>query len=166
MKKNVRGFTLLEVVVVIGIFGMIMGYFTLFYSNEIKMYFSKDNDIELKQDARIAIDRIVSKIRSNNELSFIPGPDGTGVVYKGTDILINTTKNDSDGEINFSFDSAAGFGEIRDSFGNKIADNIKDFKLEKEDISGTDGLIKILISCGNAKTTEVKQYSTAVRIFN
>lgn len=163
--KNNKGFTLLEVIITIGIIGLLMGFFTTFFSNEIKLYYSKDNDIELKQDARIAIDRIVSKIRSKNGLTFTPGPDGTGVIYKGSSILINTTKNDIEGEINFSFDDTKGYGEIRDSSGNRIANYIKDFKLEKQDIPDTEGLVKIIICCGNNKTSEIKEYSTVVRMY-
>ncbi len=164
MKGNSRGFTLLEVVVTIGILSLILGYFTAFYRNEINLYFSKDNDIELKQDARIAMDRIVSKIRMTENLSFSPGTEGTGVIYQGALVIINTTKNEPIGEINYYYDSSKEYGEIRDASGNRIAGNIKEFRLDRVDIPGTDGLVQITISCGNNRSTFVKTYSTSVRM--
>lgn len=164
--KNQKGFTLLEVIITLGILSMVMGYFFLYFSSEISLYYANDNEMELKQDARIALDRIVGKIRSNNGLVYVPGPEGSGVIYKGTDILINTTKNDSNGEINYYFDNDKTFGQIRNSTGKVIADNIKEFRLEKEEIPGTEGLIKIYIISGNNKTDETKNFSTSVRMYH
>lgn len=165
MKKCTRGFTLLEVVITLGILIFVMGYFSSYFSSEIRLYYAKDNQIELKQDARIALDRVMGKIRSENGLSFVPGPNGTGVIYKGSQIIINTTKNDLNGEINYSFEPEKGYGKISDAAGNKIVDNIQEFKLEKQDISGAGSLIKILISCKSNRLDDVKQYSTSVRMF-
>lgn len=163
MRSTIKGFTLVELMITIGILSLIFGYFMIYYYNEIRLYHSKDTDIELKQDARIAIDKIVSKIRSNYGLTYAPGPDGTGIIYKGTQIIINTTKNDPNGEINFWFDNAKGYGEIRNETGQKIVGNIKDFKLEKQDI-GNGTLIKIIVSVGKNNTSTLKQFSTAVRL--
>ncbi len=164
MKSNNRGFTLLEVMVTIGILGLVLGYFTSFYRNEINLYFSKDNDIELKQDARIAMDRIVSKIRMTENLSYEAGTDGTGVICQGAQVIVNTTRNEPVGDINYYYDSGKEVGEIRDASGNRIAGNVKDFRLDRIDIPGTDGLVEITISCGNNKSESVKTYSTAVRM--
>lgn len=161
MKDNVKGFTFLELMVTIGILGLVLSYIMVYFSNEIRLYYSKGNDIELKQDGRIAMDRIVSKIRMKTDLSFGPGSDGTGIVYEGPQILINTTKNDPAGEINFEFNNAKGYGEIKDSFGNRIAGNIKDFTIEKD---SELELIRITIWCGNNKSTTVRQYSTEIRL--
>lgn len=163
--KSQRGFTLLEVIITLGILSIVFGYFMLYFSSEIRMYYTNDQEIELKQGTRIAIDRIVTKIRSNNDLSFVPGPEGTGVIYKGGNILINTTKNDVNGEINYYYDSTKGFGQIRNFSGRVISDNIKEFRLDKEDIPETEGLIKISIKSGNNKDDTTEEYSTSVRMY-
>ena len=166
MKNNKKGFTLLELMVTISIFSLLLGYFSLFFSNEIKLYSSKDNDIELRQDARIAIDRIVSKIRSKNGLTFVTRPDETiSAIYEGSNIIINTTPNDFQGEINFAFDEAKGYGELKDKYGNKIVNNISNIVLTKEKI-GSNYLINVEISCKHKKTDEEKDYSTAVRMYD
>lgn len=168
MKRN-KGFTLLEVMITVAILSIVMAAFMTFFGNEIRVYFSKDNEIELKQDARIALDRITTKIRSNNGLSFRDGPS-SGIIYKNDVIpLIDTTKDPnlriSTAEINFDYNETLGYGEIKDGSGNKIVGNIKDFKLEKDPELG-DKLIKITISCINDKTSEAKEYSTSVRMYS
>lgn len=168
MKNNQKGFTLLELLVTIGMFSLVIGYFTLFFSNEIRVYYSKDNDIELKQDGRIAIDRLVSKIRSKNGLSFISRPDDTiEKIYEGSNIVVNTEKNppvDEMGEISFTFSDAKGYGELVDKEGNRIIGNISGFVITKRDIED-HSLVKIAISCKSGKTASVKEYTTAVRAY-
>lgn len=168
MRNNIKGFTLMELMVTISIFSLLLGYFAIFFSNEIKLYSSKDNDIELRQDARIAVDRIVSKIRSKNGLTFAINPvDNTiSEVYQGSEIIINTTpEDDSHGEINFVLDSQKGYGELRDQNNNKIADNISGIILTSEKI-GSDYLISIEIRCKNKKNANEMVYKTAVRMYD
>lgn len=163
--KNNKGFTLLEVIITIGILSIVMGFFTTFFSNEIRLYFSKDNDIEFKQDARIALDRIVEKVRVNNGLSFAVDSNGNGIIYKGTNILVNSVPNDSNGEINFFINDGAPYGEIRDGGNNRIANYIKQYKLEKTTVTGSDVLIRIIITTGNEKPDNDKKYTTVVRLW-
>ena len=158
MKDNIKGFTLLELMITIGILSIVLGNFTLYFSSQIRFYFYRDNDIELKQDARIALDRIVSKVRSKDNLAFGVGSSGEGIIYEGPEIVINTVKNEHSGEIYYDYDNNA----IRDSEGNKISGNIKDFKLEKDPALS---LIKITILCGNSRATSDREYSTAVRMY-
>lgn len=162
--KNNKGFTLIELMITISIFSMVIGYYTLFFRNEINLYYSKGNSIELGQDARIALDRIVTKIRNYNGLTFQPGINGTGVIYNGSQVLINTMPNDPNGDINFSYDTFKGYGEIRDKMGYRIVNYIKNFRIDFQDIPGTSGLVTITITCGNDQSSSTKQYSISVRL--
>jgi prepilin-type N-terminal cleavage/methylation domain-containing protein len=165
MKSN-KGFTLIEVIFTLGILSIVIGYFMLYFVKEISLFHMNDDDIRLNQDARIAVDRIVTKIRTNNGLTFQAGPSGTGMILKNENILINTAKNDAVGEINYYFDDTKGYGQIRNSDGNVIADNIKDFRLEYEALPNSPGLVKIIVVSGNNKTSTTNQYSTTIRIYN
>ena len=163
--NNNKGFTLLEVIVTIGILSIVLGYFTTFFSNEIRFYYSKDNDIEFKQDARIALDRIVTKIRSNNGLVFETDENENGIISKEGVILINSVKNtDSNGEINFYCEDGAAYGELRDNDEKTIVNYVKAFALEKISVTLTDNLVKITITTGNEKADNDKTYSTVVRL--
>jgi len=164
MKKYNKGFTLLEVVVSLGVFSLVLGYFMIYFTHEIKQYYSKENEIELKQDARIALDRIVTKIRSNVGLTLETEADGTVSKIQNEDsvIIINTNQNETDGEINYSFDSAKGYGQLRDTSGNKIVGNVKEFTIKRD--TENDQILTITISCGNSRSDEVKIYTTATRL--
>lgn len=164
MGNSRNGFTLLEVIVTIGIFSLVIGYFMIYFTHEIKQYYSKENDIEIKQDARIALDRIVTKIRSNTGLMLETKADGTVVRIKNQDdsVIINTSQADADGEINYYYDSSKNNGELRDINGNKIVGNIKEFLIKRD--NDNDQILIITISCGNQRSDENKTYSTAVRL--
>jgi len=164
MKKYNKGFTLLEVVVSLGVFSLVLGYFMIYFTHEIKQYYLKENEIELKQDARIALDRIVTKIRSNVGLILETEADGTVLKIQNEDsvVIINTNQNETDGEINYSFDSEKGYGQIRDASGNKIVGNIKEFTIKRD--TENDQILIITISCGNNRSDEVKTYTTATRL--
>jgi len=164
MRKNCKGFTLLEVMVTIGIFSLVIGYFMIYYTHEIKQYYSKENEIELKQDARIALDRVVTKIRSNVGLSLEAEADGTvqKIINEDDVVIINTEQNGTNGEINFSYDSAKGYGELRDASGNKIVGNINEFSIKVD--PDNNQILIIRIACKNAKSDKKKEYTTAVRL--
>lgn len=164
MGKNCKGLTLLEVMVTIGIFSLVIGYFMIYYTHEIKQYYSKENEIELKQDARIALDRVSTKIRSSSGLSLDAEADGTvkRIIDEDEVVIINTEQNGTDGEINFSYDSAKGYGELRDSAGNKIVGNISVFSIKVD--PDNNQILIIKIACKNGKSDKEKEYTTAVRI--
>lgn len=175
--NNNKGFTLLEVILTIAIMSLVMGYFTTFFSNEIRFYYSKDNDIQLKQDARIAMDRVVTKLRKNIGLRIEEVPDvngdNYGVIYRSDNsVFINSTKFEmgtepptgSKGEINFYFDEQKGYGELKDESSNTIANNIKDFKLSNFAVVNNQTLVKIYLKSGNGSTQNDKEYSTVVRL--
>lgn len=163
-KKFQSGFTLLEVVVTIGIFSLILGYIMTYFSHEIRQYSSKENLIELKQNGRIALDRVVTKIRSYSGLILQTRGDGTISTIKDENdvVVINTDENASDGEIRYSYDSGKGFGELLDSSGNKIVGNIKQFSIIRD--PENDQLLLITIICGNNRNDDERSYSTAVRL--
>ncbi|MGE5328871.1 MAG: PilW family protein [Deltaproteobacteria bacterium] len=164
MGKNCKGFTLLEVMITIGIFSLVMGYFMVYYTHEIKQYYSKENELELKQDARIALDRVVTKIRSNSGLRLESEADKTvnSIINEDDVVIINTVQNQANGEINFSYDSAKGYGELRDSGRNKIVGNISEFSIKIA--SDNDQILIIKIACKNGKSDKKKEYTTAVRL--
>ena len=162
MRDNIKGFTLLEVLITIGLLSLVLGYIMVFFGNEIRLYYSKDNDIELKQDARIALDRIALKLRSRNGLTFQAGSD-SGMIYEESAVIINTTKYDPSGEINYDFDKRQ-INEYRDSANYKLVGNIEDFRIEQVDVSDTQKLINIIIETKNSRTDTVKEYRTSVRL--
>lgn len=162
MKNSARGFTLLEVMVTIGIFGLVLSSFMVYYSNEIRQYYSKENTIELRQSARIALDRVATKIRSSVGLAVTTDGEGNVSAIKDyEDNLIINTGSSSGGEINYDSDK----DELVDGSGNKIAGNITDFTITPNETNAQ--LLAITIKVGNARaerTTGEKSYTTAVRL--
>ncbi|MFH1173434.1 MAG: prepilin-type N-terminal cleavage/methylation domain-containing protein [bacterium] len=66
--KNQKGFTLAEIVVVIGIFVLIVILVLSIYMLSQKAYFLGDNKAEIDQNGRIAFDRLSREIRQTKEI--------------------------------------------------------------------------------------------------
>ncbi|GLI38769.1 prepilin-type N-terminal cleavage/methylation domain-containing protein [Geobacter hydrogenophilus] len=63
VKPNSRGFTLVELVVVIGIFGVIMGAVYSIYLTHLKNAYSQEELIDVQQNLRTAMDMITRDLR-------------------------------------------------------------------------------------------------------
>lgn len=99
--RNPRGFTLVELVVVIGIFGIVMGAVYSLYLTHLKNAYSQEDLIDIQQNLRNAMDMITRDLRNAGAL-----------IPNGVNPLANATANSL--EINTA--SASGrFARITES---------------------------------------------------
>jgi len=94
LARNTRGFTLVEILVVLAVFGIIMGaVYSLYITNQRAAYTS-DETVEVQQNLRIAMDAITKDLRMAgmlvDPLAAPPISVGTDDVNKGPKDLTQT----------------------------------------------------------------------------
>jgi len=75
MKKN-RGYTLVEVVIAVGLMSMLVALLSQWYLQCYKLYTHFQCSIEANQNGRLALQLLVSNIRKQKSLKFVFDSDG------------------------------------------------------------------------------------------
>lgn len=70
-RKNDGGFTLLEVMVAVGIFGIMMLAISQMMRAEISLFNSENNQNQYEQKARTAMNQILDQVRLNGYVTFV-----------------------------------------------------------------------------------------------
>ena len=94
--KFERGFTLLEVMIAVSIFGFLMIYVSQFMRLEIRLFDKATQEDTLEQSARFAMLHTVDQIRRTQMPKFELGTDDKDRgIYNGSDCIINLNPSDS-----------------------------------------------------------------------
>lgn len=91
--RNTSGFTLVEILVVITIFGIFMGAVYSLYIAHMKTAFNREEVVDVQQNVRIAMDQLTRDIRMAGFLVSAPVTEGLG--NYSTNISIQTATTES-----------------------------------------------------------------------
>ena len=87
--KSKSGFTLLEVMIAVSIFGFLMLYVSQFMRLEVRLFDKATREDTLEQSTRFAMLHIMDKIRVTRNPTFVPGPANNSGIYNGSICIIN-----------------------------------------------------------------------------
>lgn len=87
-RNNTQGFTLIEVMIAISIFGLLLLYASQFMRSEIHGFESTSRQNELEQKARIAMMHILDEVRLNNRTFY----KSTSSISQEIRLYANVTK--------------------------------------------------------------------------
>jgi prepilin-type N-terminal cleavage/methylation domain-containing protein len=90
MLKEKKGFTLVEILVVVAILGLVMGSIYSIYLTNMKSAYSQEEVVEVQQNLRIAMDSITKDIRMAGMLVPSSTPPITTGSANATSISLNT----------------------------------------------------------------------------
>lgn len=148
LAKDNRGFTLIEMMMVVALLGIFLGIVYSFLSNNMRFLARRDNEHEAYLQARIAMYRVTSMLRQYEKLAV----DDYDKVVRGDGVnLINFNNNESNPGDNsyyyFYWDATAETGQLRETSGNKpVARGIKDIKFKTIILpSSNNDMIKVVI---------------------
>lgn len=163
MVKNNNGFTLIELMITISLFGIVLLSMGSLLNYNISS-FSKDSTYyKYKLDARYAMNKVINEIKKNYGTSFDLGK----VKASDLTVLINSNKNDAVGNIYYFYDPdrygiGDGYGELRGQSGETIVKNIKDFTIE----SINANLVKVTIKAGRDNSSRIFTIATYVSLYS
>lgn len=85
--KNSRGFTLIEVMIAIAIFGFLMLYVSQLMRGEIRMLNASTRQNNIEQSARVTMMHILDEIRLHQATYYVDGTTGVdqGIYYRNPD---------------------------------------------------------------------------------
>ena len=126
--KNSRGFTLLEIMMVVAVLGIALSMFYNYLNFNFKFLNERNQENESYLQAKVAMNRLVDHLQSYQTLAI----SGNYIIGTGSDgnseTLFNYTdiSDKTNGVIYYSepFDTSTGIGQLNKS-GNIIAKNIK-----------------------------------------
>lgn len=161
--KNNKGFTLIEVMIVIGLIGVMLLAMSTILNDNIYRFTKNTNYYKYKLDGRYAMTKVVNEIKKNYNTSF----DSGKILSSTSATLVNSNKNDLTGTLCFYYEAdkygvGDGYGEIRDSSGSVIARNIKDFTITSE----TANLVKVTVKTGKENSSRIFQLITYIRLYD
>lgn len=154
LHQSNKGFALVEMMVVLGLIGLILLPLFAFLMNNINMYNRADDEIELQYQGQMAMNTLIDKIIETKGIYRVYGKNRTNIT--------NSIKNNSIGKVIFKKDGKNlcfehKFSELfygNNSWANVVyADFIEDFQIEPiggpyENCKG----IKIKIKCKKNKS--------------
>lgn len=94
-KQFWNGFTLLEVMIAVSIFGFLMLYVSQFMHLEIRLFDKSTREDNLEQAARFAMMHTIDQIRAIPNPTLNPGPNDTGIYTSDSVCKINLKPTDS-----------------------------------------------------------------------
>jgi prepilin-type N-terminal cleavage/methylation domain-containing protein len=112
--KNIKGFTLIELMVVVSILSFVIIGLVTFFGGGIRSWISGQNQLEAQREARMAVDRMVKEIREANK------------VYNGYENGIEVSYPSDFGKSNVSYDLNVATGVITRNNTNEVIDHIPD----------------------------------------
>lgn len=133
--RNNRGFTLLELMMVVALLGIFSGIVYGFLNHNLRFLNKRNGEYDAYHQARMAMFRISNHLRQYEKLSI------EGNVVKGDAFypLVDFNKNsDNPGGVKYYFfwDDAKGMGELRTSDDQAVAKGIKIFEVREEVVGG------------------------------
>lgn len=183
MKKNIHnkqkrssGFTLLEVMIAIAIFGFLMLYVSQFMRSEIHVFNSVSRQNDIEQKARVATMHILDEVRLNNFTFFDDGQASREPgIYRYTDqtktnitclVNLRPSSPQPDAKIFYDYNALKNEGELwyqKDGFKYLIADEIAQLSITQDprDIH----LVKIDITVGGQDSSNPYELVTWVRLY-
>ncbi|WP_206812695.1 PilW family protein [Paradesulfitobacterium ferrireducens] len=176
-KRRQSGFTLLEVMIAIAIFGFLMLYTSQLMSHEIHLFNSALKENELQQKARTALMHTLDEIRLHAFTFYSDSGQGTdtGVYYSDTGqngsirALVIQNPHDPEslpaGTVYWEAGSQRLWFKRDDTEKYLIADQISVFSITEASSSGTRHLIKIEVTAGDAGTAESYRLVTWARLY-
>ena len=172
--KNDQGMTLLEVMIAIGIFGIMMLVISQMLRAEIRLFNNEETANRYEQKARVAMNQVLNQIRIYGSVS-LRGNGGSydDGLYSGTACLLNLKPNPgsdpggaaAEAEMYYLPDK----GELwyRQPGGARIefviADHIKALEIKAD--GGSSRLVRIRIRAGGADPTEEFDLVTWARLY-
>jgi len=150
-----RGFTLIEIIMVIVILSIVSAITIYFLVNSLKVYTMTVNQKTLFDEGRLALERMCRDIRDAKTIT-TPAPNGSGNTL--TFIRTNATAQDSaDETITFTL-SGSTLVKVKASNTYAMAENIFQFNVTRD--SGSEMLLRLVLQrpSGEQVTMETKVY--------
>jgi len=150
-----RGFTLIEIIMVIVILSIVSAITIYFLVNSLKGYTMTVNQKTLFDEGRLALERMCRDIRDAKTIT-TPAPNGSGNTL--TFIRTNATAQDSaDETITFTL-SGSTLVKVKASNTYAMAENIFQFNVTRD--SGSEMLLRLVLQrpSGEQVTMETKVY--------
>lgn len=177
MKRKHSGFTLLEVMIAIAIFGFLMLYTSQLMSQEIHLFNSALKENELQQKARTAIMHTLDEIRLHAFTFYFRSGQATesGVYYHDTNnngritALVVQNPRDPDslpaGTIYWDAGSQRLWFKRDNTERYLIADQISMFNIAEVSPPANQHLIKIEVTAGDPSSPESYRLVTWARLY-
>ena len=165
MIRNTKGFTLIELMIVIALIGFVLLIMGDILNFNIKRFNQDSSYYKYKVYGRYAMNKVVSEIKKNYNASF---DSGKIKASDGVTVLINSNKNEASGDIRYYYEAdkygvGDGYGELRYQDGSTLAKNIKDFTIES---TSSPDLVKVTIKAGAESTKKIFELVTYIRLYN
>lgn len=137
MRAEADGFTLVEVVVAVTILVMALSAALLLYAQGTLMYNREEVQVDVQENARIALDRLVRELRSAKEINEVKANSITFTLDDGS-------------RVRYYHDTfRQQLMREKDSGVNPVASFVKDLRFEREPpYASSDVLIKITLVAG------------------
>ncbi len=176
MKKGSSGFTLLELMIAISIFGFLMFYISQLLRQEIRMYSAATHQNEVQQKARTAMMHILDEVRLHPFTYYSSTPD-SGVYYYDSvqqgniECLIDVTPADLSNlplGTELYYDSPNHSIRFRDNQNNPnnpylVSDEI--YSISILPVNGDVHFVKIDLVAGDPSTPQTFELLTWVRLY-
>ncbi|SHI17891.1 PulJ/GspJ family protein [Desulfosporosinus lacus] len=175
-KNSTQGFTLIEVMIAISIFGLLLLYASQFMRSEIRVYESASEQNEVEQKARVAMMHILDEVRLNN-FTFYKSTSNDQGIYRYANAAAAALKDETNStclifvslgstpvippaSAQVFFDNRKGeLWHLKNGSRYLIADEISQLSIDEDST-----LVKIEISMGENDGSKLFELLTWVRL--
>lgn len=150
--KNNKGFTMIELVLTLSILGLIIVFMSQILNVNIRLVQSEDRKVEYMQNARLAANYILGRIRQNNLADIeYREEEGQKLIKASGTVVFDATKRtvipDNNPALWYYYEEdyygvGNGYGELRNESDNALASYIRDISVQ--DMAGQDPSKKYL----------------------
>jgi len=134
LKKNRKGFSLIEMMVALGILSLIIIGLVTFFSGGTRAWVTGQYQLEAQRNARLAMDRMVKEIRGGKNI--ISGSDGDTIVVSIPDF--DTAAPDDYYEVTYSLSDTT-----INRNGNPLINDVKTLNFTYPDASKVHILLEV-----------------------